>query len=255
MLTTIPQKILTEVALNIVIKAFLTRFFTRFLTRSFRLFLDILRTIKDFHLQKRMSKVISKIFREAREKDMPMSAPGIALFSLQASTPDKFDSSKAYRYKTPYFTEVKLLTHDQLERINKIIEEKHPKSEYSNYTKKDVSIMDLSKISQKETVKIVGEFPKLGDEKPQKDLSKKSLKNVFKKTIKNSQEKQLTEEPRKTIVEISHKKLAEDCQKECCEECHESICEDVAKKPLEKPQKVPHKMTKKDKLLKHKNCH
>lgn len=194
-----------------------------------------------------MSKVISKIFREAHEKDMPLSAPGIALFTIQASTPDKFNSKKAYRYRTPYFTDVKLLTHDQLERINKIIEEKHPNSEYSNYTKKDVSIMDLSKISQKETVKISGEFPKLEDEVVQKESSKKPLT----KTAKNNQEKQLTETPQKTIVEISHGKVIEESQKESIEESHEKSHE----KPLEKHQKIPHKMTKKDKLLKHKNNH
>lgn len=194
-----------------------------------------------------MSKVISKIFREAHEKDMPLSAPGIALFTIQASTPDKFNSKKAYRYRTPYFTDVKLLTHDQLDRINKIIEEKHPNSEYSNYTKKDVSIMDLSKISQKETVKISGEFPKLEDEVVQKESSKKPLK----KTVKNNQEKQLSETPQKTVVEISHGKVIEDFQKESQMESQDESQE----KPLEKPQKIPHKMTKKDKLLKHKNNH
>ena len=194
-----------------------------------------------------MSKVISKIFREAHEKDMPLSAPGIALFTIQASTPDKFNSKKAYRYRTPYFTDVKLLTHDQLERINKIIDEKHPNSEYSNYTKKDVSIMDLSKISQKEVVKISGEFPKLEDEVVQKESSKKPLT----KPVKNNQEKQLTETPQKTIVEISHGKVIEESQKESQEESQDESQE----KPLEKSQKIPRKMTKKDKLLKHKNNH
>ena len=231
-----------------------------------------------------MSNVISKIFREAHEKDMPLSAPGIALFTIQASTTDKFDSSKAFRYKSPYFTDVKLLTHDQLERINKIIEEKHPNNEYSNYTKKDISVMDLSKLSQKETVKIVGEFPKLGDEKAQKDVHK----DVNRKPTKNNKGKDSKEQPQKTIVEISHKKVFEKCPKESCETSPEESQEESQEKPqykpqrsyyidyedilredeyrmasfirhdekpVKKPQRVPHKMTKKDKLLKHKNCH
>ena len=105
-----------------------------------------------------MSIAISKIYKEAHKKGMPISSPGLIMFSLESATRDKRNTSKAYRYKIPYFTEARLLTHDQLERINKILEE------------------DVEIISEEPTIEIDNDFPSLESIQAPTQDSKQEIK-------------------------------------------------------------------------------
>ena len=143
-----------------------------------------------------MSIAISKIFKEAKREGMPVSAPGIILYSLEASIIDKHNKNKAHKYKVPYFTDAKLLTHDQLERINNIIAEKHNLKVDS--INKDSSIVDISKYHLDEN-----EYPYLS-----KESSKESFKESSKEDIINKLEKEWNEDLECSKI-VSNKKSHE----------------------------------------------
>ena len=167
-----------------------------------------------------MSIAISKIFKEARREGMPLSAPGIILYSLETAIPDRKDKTKAHKYKIPYFTDARLLTHDQLERINKIIEEKHELVN-TNKPKKEVSVLDMS-----------------------------SLDSVDSPWLKQSQNKQIEEQ--KINNNEKTKKTSND---EWLNE-NKWLNENTLEQPKKIVQKTEQKkMTKRDKLNKHKLSH
>ena len=179
-----------------------------------------------------MSIAISKIYKEAHREGMPLSAPGIILYSLEASIVNTTNKNKAYKYKVPYFTDAKLLTHDQLERINRIIEEKHDLSIDSKPVK-DVSIVDISKYHLDES-----EYPSL-------DSISKSSKDSQSHEQSHEQSK---EEQRKDIIN--------QLEKEWNEDVNESIKNESNKQYNNKSKNNEiKKMSKRNKLNKHKQCH
>lgn len=193
-----------------------------------------------------MSIAISKIYKEAHKEGMPISAPGIILFSLETSIVNKANKNKAYRYKVPYFTDAKLLTHDQLERINKIISEEHDLSvDYK--PKKDVSLMDVSKYHLSET-----EYPSL-----ENCNSKQSQKQSKKQSKKQSQQQ---EEEHKIEKEIEVKEKSKEEQREDIinqleKEWNEDAKENSKEQIQNKTDNESKKMSKRDKLNKYKRHH
>ena len=147
-----------------------------------------------------MLSLSQRIFQEAKNKDNPISSAGLILFTLETEIPNKYNPKKAYKYKQPNFTDIKLLTLEQLEKINEIL---YPEEEKNIPQKKEVSIMDFSKINQ-------------NDEKP---------RNVFEEVSK----------PRNVFEEASKPR---------------NVFEEASK-----PRKEIKKMTKFDKLTKHKQKH
>jgi len=109
-----------------------------------------------------------RIFQEAKNKNNPLTSAGLIMFSLETEIPNKYDSKKAYKYKQPNFTEIKLLTLEQLEKINEII---NPIE-----TKKEISIMDFTKINQFEKPKNIEKTLEFSEEteeeKPKKEIKK-----------------------------------------------------------------------------------
>ena len=135
--------------------------------------------------------VISQIYELAKEKGMPISSPGLIMFSLNTKIPNKYNNHKAFIYDKPLFTEIHLLTHNQLERINKIIEEGEQKIEEPTIKKKEVSVIDFSKINSDRPERLtpqleedMAELPTIKREEKVKD-NRKMTKRV--KLIKHKQ--------------------------------------------------------------------
>ena len=215
-----------------------------------------------------MSAVTKMIFKEARKENMPLSAPGVVLFSLESSIPDKLNKNKAYHYKRPYFTEARLLTHDQLDRINKIISEKHEIISEQKPIKKEVSVLDMSTIDspwlRSEKIKTLWDSKPKPSEKFQDQSEEKSeMKTETKKSKrskKKSQEKQSEEKQSEQVQpemkseeKTENEKLSELKQEEIKIEnewLNENTFEQSKTNHSEK--RVQKKMTKQDKLNKHK---
>lgn len=98
--------------------------------------------------------VVSQIYELAKEQGMPISSPGLIMFSLNTKIPNKFDSHKAFIYDKPTFTEIHLLTHEQLEEINKILYK-----DDNNIKKKDISIIDFSKMPRSDSEQLISCSP------------------------------------------------------------------------------------------------
>ena len=190
---------------------------------------------------------------------MPLSAPGIILYSLEASIADKNNKNKAYKYKIPYFTDAKLLTHDQLERINNIINEKHSiVNEYK--PSKDVSITDMSKYHLSET-----EYPSLSTIDSSKVQSKNKPKNnsdKFKPYIPSQVQSNEIKNVDAQINKAPKQKTKDDYIKELEDEWNKDIADSNkidsnvgAQKIVEVQENKVKKMSKSSKLNKYKHSH
>ena len=138
---------------------------------------------------------------------MPLSAPGIILFSLETAIPDRKDKTKAHKYKIPYFTDAKLLTHDQLERINKIIEEKHELVN-NDKPKKEVSVLDMSSLNS-----VDSPWLKQSQKTNQNEISKEATNDEWlnentleqpKKNEHKTEQKKMTKRDKLNKHKLSH---------------------------------------------------